>query len=686
MHIEMRYGLYRSIITLGTSVLLAVTGTSQVHAVKVVSLDSGSNQPGISGTDFVRGDNVPNDESPEQHGTTITRILTQYKPPGDVISFKVAAPNAGDFNAATSEAAMTEAINMPDVGVIDVSNRNPISAATLQAAVSAGKVIVTNSGNRAKSRPEGLATFAPGLGGSAIIVGAADANGNIEPYSNRAGDLAQYYVVAPGRNQFTTVQGTSFSKPHVSGIVALLLWRFPNLSPQEAVNIIFATATDLGAPGVDPVFGHGMANQQAALNPDGEISIPDGGGGGDDGGGSGGVVIVGVALVGAAIAYILTRKKPLETTLVLDGWDRAYTMDLTKITQIRSDRGSLDGILKSLNTLEKTHVIKQSRNYTSFLRVRQPTLENLPTYNPTSWLNDDRHFEPDPSMSFYQYAYNGSGYSFHINSGITHEFGALGLASVPEDQLSFLSNNIFSSPFLGYSGQGHASHLTHSFTENSSVSFGVSRIDDNTRYGVRNDAAIFEFTHKRDRYAFGASFGQLMEYGSMFGGSKGGPYSVDDTLTLSFGLSGSYRFSDKIRLIGNYTQGYSSIDSTTNGSLLSNFSSLRSDAWGMGLLFDNVIRGRDRIGFAVSQPLKVNKGEVDLTVPQSRSLDNVITSTTERVDLGSGGRELALETFYRTWFGKKTRFTAHLMHRKNPDHVTNAPSDTTVLGILEYQF
>ncbi|MDJ0955817.1 MAG: S8 family serine peptidase [Arenicellales bacterium] len=685
MHIEMRYGLYRSIVTLTTSVLLAIAGTSQVHAVKVVTFDSGTNQSGISGKDFVRGDNIPNDESPEQHGTTITRILTQYKPPGDVISFKVAAPSAGDFNAAISEAAMREAIAMPDIGVIDVSNRNPISAATLQAAVGAGKVIVTNSGNRAKPRPEGLATFAPSMGGSMIIVGAADANGNMEPYSNRAGDLAQYYVVAPGRNQFTGVQGTSFSKPHVSGIVALLLWRFPNLSPQDAVNIIFATAEDLGAPGVDPVFGHGRVNQQAALSPDGDMNIPDGGGD-DGGGGSSGILIAGLVLVGGAIAYILTRKKPLETTLVLDGWDRAYTMDLTKVTQIRSDRSSLNGILRSLTTLEKTHVINQSANSTSFLRVRQPTLENLPTYNPTSWLNDDRHFEPDPSMSFYQYAYDGSGYSFHINSGITHEFGALGLASQPEDQLSFLSNNIFSSPFLGYSAHGHATHMTHSFTDNSSVSLGVSRVDDNSRYGVRNDAAIFEFTHKTDRYAFGASFGQLMEYGSMFGGSQGGPYSVDDTLTLSFGLSGSYRLSSNVRLIGNYTQGYSHVDSKAGGSLLSEFSGLRSDAWGMGLLFDNILRGRDRIGLAVSQPLKVTKGEVNLTVPQARSLDNVITSTTERVDLGSGGRELALETFYRTWIGKKTRFTAHLMHRKNPDHVTNAASNTSVLGILEYQF
>ena len=567
--------------------------------------------------------------------------------------------------------------------MIDVSSSTPLSLASLQDAVNSGKVVVMNAGNRAGSRPEGLARFAPSLNGRAIIVGAVDSNNNLEPYSNRAGNLAQFYVVAPGSTSFSSTQGTSFAKPHASGLVALLLWRFPNLSPQDAVNIVFATADDLGAPGVDPVFGHGRVNREAALNPDGDITIPSG----DDGGGvGGGAVILGVAVLGGAIAYALTREKPLETTLVTDGWGRAYTMDLTKITETRSDRGSLSGILKSLNTLEKTHVVSQSEESTAFLRVRQPTLENLPVYNPTSWLNDDRHFNPEPSMSFYQYSKYGSGYSFHINSGITHEFGALGLSSAPEDQITFLSNKIFSSPFLGYSSQGHASHLTHAFTENSSVSVGVSRVDDQHQFGLRSDAAIFEFTHSKDRYALSASFGQLLEYGSMFGGSRGGPYNVDDSLTYSFGLSGSYRLAPNVQLIGNYSQGYSNVEANNGGSLLSDFSGLRSDAWGMGLLFDNIVQERDRVGFAVSQPLKVIDGEVTLTVPQSRSLDNVITSTTDRVDLDSGGRELAVETFYRMWVGDNTRFTTHLMHRRSPEHAADAPSETSILGILEYQF
>lgn len=682
MYKKLPGGFYRSIITLTASLLLAVAGSGHVRAAKIASIDSGSNLPGVTGIDFVRGDNVPNDETSNQHGTTITQILSQYKPPRDIIALKVVG-SSFDFNPAFSEAAMNAAAEMDDVRVIDVSASNPISVASLQNAVDNGKVLVMNAGNKAGARPLGIAQFAPLLNGKAIIVGAVDSNNNLEPYSNRAGNLAQYYVVAPGSTNFSSTQGTSFAKPHASGLVALLLWRFPNLSPQDAVNIVFATADDIGAPGVDPVFGHGRINREAALNPDGDLNIPSGG---DDDGGGSGALLIGAVVLGGALAYALTRKKPLETTLVLDGWDRAFTMDLTKLTETRSDRSSLSAILKSLNTLEKTHVVSESENSTAFLRVREPTLENMPVYNPTSWLNDDRHFVPEPSMSFYQYASDGSGYSFHINSGITHEFGALGLASAPDDQISFLSNKLFSSPFLGYSGNGHASHLRHAFTENSSVSVGVSRVDDQHQFGLRSDAAIFEFTHRQERYALSASFGQLLEYGSMFGGSKGGPYNVDDTFTYSFGLSGSYQLAPGVKLIGNYTQGYSNVDASQGDSLLSDFSGLRSDAWGAGLLFDNVVQRRDRIGFSVSQPLKVIKGEVNLTVPQSRSLDGTVTRTRDRVDLGSGGRELAVETFYRMWVGDKTRFTTHLTHRRNPEHVSDAASATSILGILEYQF
>ena len=677
----MRSAFSRLMLSTATSFLLGISGTAQVQAAKVAIIDSGSNLPGITGIDFVRGDDTPNDESSNQHGTTISRIISVFKPVGDIIALKV-VDSSFTFSPSRSEAALAAAVEMPDVRVVDMSNRNPISLGALQAAADGGRVLVINAGNRAKGRPDGIAEFAPLLNGTAIIVGAVDPDKSLAPFSNRAGDLAEFYMVAPGSTQFNSTQGTSFSKPHVSGLAAQLLSLFPNLSVQDAVNIILETADDLGEPGVDAVYGHGLINVQKALDPaEGEMIAP---GGGSGGGSSAGVVVAGLAVVGVAAA-VLIKRKPLETTLVLDKYERAYTMDLTKLSQVRPSHGSLDSVLKSLNVLEKTHVISQSADKTAFLRVTEPTLENATTYNPTSWLNDDPAFNPEPSMSMYENSVDGSGYSFHINSSLNNELGALGLASTPEDQISFLSNKTFSSPFLGYSNHGVASQMTHALTDSASLRLGLSRVDDETRFGLRSDAAVFELSHKREKLSVSASVGHLAEYGSMFGGSTNSPYGVDDAKTYSFGFSGSYQLADNIRMIGNYSHGFSNVNAADN-TLLSNFSNLQSDSWAMGMIFENLFQGRDRIGFAVSQPLKVTQGFVDLTVPHDISADNVVSSTTDRVDLSSGGRELAVESFYRMWVGEKTRFTTYMMHQRNPSNLSDASSANTILGIFEYQF
>ncbi|HEY5541269.1 MAG TPA: S8 family serine peptidase, partial [Coriobacteriia bacterium] len=60
--------------------------------------------------------------------------------------------------------------------------------------------------------------------------------------------------------------GTSFSSPAVAGAIAYLWRAMPNLSNDEIVNYVQNTATDLGTPGRDDQFGHGLVNMQAAYS------------------------------------------------------------------------------------------------------------------------------------------------------------------------------------------------------------------------------------------------------------------------------------------------------------------------------------------------------------------------------------------------------------------------------------
>ncbi len=124
-----------------------------------------------------------------------------------------------------------------------------------------------------------------------IFVGSVDPNGNISAFSNRPGQarictsnncasnvrLMDRFLVAPGEliltsdgNGGTTrYSGTSFAAPIVSGAVALVQgrWAWWQQHPEVVADLLFATATDLGAPGVDEVYGNGLLNIEAALSP-----------------------------------------------------------------------------------------------------------------------------------------------------------------------------------------------------------------------------------------------------------------------------------------------------------------------------------------------------------------------------------------------------------------------------------
>ena len=65
--------------------------------------------------------------------------------------------------------------------------------------------------------------------------------------------------------------GTSFAAPHVTGAILLLKSEFPELTTREIHQLLFDTAYDLGAPGVDEVYGHGALDLRNAQAPQGEM-------------------------------------------------------------------------------------------------------------------------------------------------------------------------------------------------------------------------------------------------------------------------------------------------------------------------------------------------------------------------------------------------------------------------------
>ncbi|PJK09518.1 autotransporter outer membrane beta-barrel domain-containing protein, partial [Lysobacteraceae bacterium NML120232] len=67
--------------------------------------------------------------------------------------------------------------------------------------------------------------------------------------------------------------GTSMAAPHVTGALALLFERYPYLTNAQVRDVLLTTATDLGAPGVDDVYGWGMVNLKKAIEGYGQFRV-----------------------------------------------------------------------------------------------------------------------------------------------------------------------------------------------------------------------------------------------------------------------------------------------------------------------------------------------------------------------------------------------------------------------------
>lgn len=123
-----------------------------------------------------------------------------------------------------------------------------------------------------------------------IFAGAVDRNNNLASYSVSAGNTYKdHFIVTEGTDVYGKYictqsifgqcidrelrfgEGTSFAAPRVAGAAALVMQKF-GTNAVNTKNILLNTADDLGAPGVDNVFGHGKLNVHRALSPIGHIN------------------------------------------------------------------------------------------------------------------------------------------------------------------------------------------------------------------------------------------------------------------------------------------------------------------------------------------------------------------------------------------------------------------------------
>jgi subtilisin family serine protease len=263
---------------------LAKLHLPQAHAlakgdnVLVAVIDSGvdANHPELSGAITETYDTLVPPYAPHKHGTAIAGLIAAHgklmgaAPHARILAIRAFNPSGKGADGTTfnilkgldwAAAHDARVINMSFAGPAD-----PVMHRSLEAAHKKGIVLVAAAGNAgAKSPP-----LYPAADPNVIAVTSTDADDKLFEQSNRGNHIA---IAAPGARILVAIpdggyevgSGTSYSAAEVSGIVALLLERKSDLTPDQVRGLLMATAKDLGPKGRDPLFGAGLADAYGAL-------------------------------------------------------------------------------------------------------------------------------------------------------------------------------------------------------------------------------------------------------------------------------------------------------------------------------------------------------------------------------------------------------------------------------------
>lgn len=254
-----------------TSPVLAVEAEDVPQPVRVALVDSGISPIAIDTAHIGKGKNyaLPDRDTADVlgHGTALAGMILDAAPEAVLVpmvySTKTASGKGIQCSVKTVAQIILDAVDVYDCQVINISAGVSQDVPALREAIAyaeeQGVVVVASVGNTNRTAPE--LSYYPASYDTVIGVGALRKDGEVASFSQRHGVA----LVAPGdslkgvglRVKTTTVSGTSFAAAQVTGAIAALLAKSPDLTPTQVRELLFGNAKDLGAVGFDADSGYG---------------------------------------------------------------------------------------------------------------------------------------------------------------------------------------------------------------------------------------------------------------------------------------------------------------------------------------------------------------------------------------------------------------------------------------------
>ena len=507
------------------------------------------------------------------------------------------------------------------------------------------------------------------LDGLFITVVAVDKNNQLADFSNACGVAQGYCLAAPGVDilsainkdgYYGTMDGTSMVAPVVTGSVAFLMGAYPYMKPQEIVHLLFETATDLGEPGVDPVYGNGLINLDAATEPQGELMIATT----ENVNGAALVARSTTMTVPALFKSSMLKKIPQKIT-VFDKYKRPYSMSINSMVRAtHSGERNFKNDLYAFSRYQPKRTVKAGNNLT--FSYAQAALSSSPTGLGTMEV----HFSGnDDYVTGFYYTentlYNTNQY---FEKSLSNPFMAMNSAYGVYNRYNMSDNWNFTMEFAtGENGLYDGSDEAN------------DREFDNRVYGFNSEVSW----QATDTLAFKMMSGILYEDSALLGLNGTGGFDVDDSNTYYAGLALTWSPFKNIFLSGAWYQGW-----TNSGAMASDLiqtGQLVSDSFALDAHWQ--YNGNDIVGFQLSSPLRIYKGKARFNLPVGRDdYSDTVYRQQYTAGLKPDAREYKFSLYHDRDINEDMSFKIQADVRLNPDHQKDAETDYRIMFGFNWTF
>jgi len=653
----------------------------------------------------------PDLEDHDDHGTPVASIIGGARngagahgvaPQAQLLIFRVDDDSTDEYSLLGS--AIAEAVQRSatlGAGVVNMSFGTDEAAARAEFAFDLNflknndVVTVLAAGNDSDANPDASALGALDVPGppAAIISGSVDSSNAISTFSDRAGIAQDVYLAAPGEflrgvvpgggpSATRSFSGTSASTPVIAGAAALIRSRWPALSATEVVDILFASATDLGAPGTDAVYGRGLLNVGAAMSPIGGVSTSSISGSEVDPG------ELGASLSGVYGASLSS----LGDIVVLDSYERDFRLPLSSlVAQADVERFNLETQSSPFDRHDHS-VLKVNERWTAQLRysARDQANHSLTSHLMAFSNHADLHHAGGRADLTDQ----SIGFALAGKLGSVSLTAAQGFAPAAIDRMTntlhatpFLSRHAFADAYLPLSRDALTSHARFDLSATTSVDLLMSHGGDRDPYAspfipdslATDDADLF-VTRAGVTYAFDAASlryeqGVRQEQGAVFGAQFGGDVSAT---TVYSAIEAAWSPAPHWRLQGRIAAGLTYGGAYGFDEFAEAAPVLKTSQFSIAAQRTKLFSYADSLWIGVSQPLQVEAGALDLMLPTGfDQLTESLIFTPVSASLAPDGRRLDYEAGYRLFSGETGVIDVNLIHQTFQGF--NLPAETAAL-------